>query len=101
MIRAVRDVSYDPETCNFLLQAGLASFKGGIVIVSHSAPFIASFCKELWIVRAKTSAKGLQKNVCNSHGPSRIEVNHVACEADFDEAYASFTNEILADIGTA
>mmetsp|Transcript_48509 Transcript_48509/g.96657 ORF Transcript_48509/g.96657 Transcript_48509/m.96657 type:complete len:794 (-) Transcript_48509:349-2730(-) len=62
------------------LQVGIGSFKGGIIAISHSADFVASFCKELWIL----------KN-------GRIAIHHTEILDDFEKAYSTYSNSILAE----
>ena len=62
------------------LQIGMGNFKGGIIAISHSADFIASFCRELWVL----------ERGC-------VGVHHVGTLADFDMAFSSYSNRILAE----
>ena len=62
------------------LQLALGGFQGGIVAVSHSADFLASFSKELWIVDR-----------------ARVSIHHTENEADFDAAYSQYCDTILAE----
>ena len=62
------------------LQVGIGSFKGGVVAISHSADFVASFCSELWIVER-----------------GKVSVHHVGCPTDFEAAFGQYSNSILAE----
>lgn len=62
------------------LQVGIGGFKGAIIAISHSADFVASFCKELWILE---------------HG--RVAIHHIESLDDFEKAYSTYSNSILAE----
>jgi ATPase subunit of ABC transporter with duplicated ATPase domains len=60
------------------LSSAVAEFGGAIVLVSHNRGFIASFCKELWLV------------VNN-----RVHVRHTDIDGSFDNAFEEYTSMVL------
>jgi len=63
------------------LQLGLHSFAGGVVIISHSAPFMSSFCEELWTVQG-----------------GYVRVKHLDDAYDFEQEYSAYCKAIVADM---
>ncbi|KAL1511685.1 hypothetical protein AB1Y20_004975 [Prymnesium parvum] len=62
------------------LKAGIAGFKGGVVAISHSADFVASFCKEVWVLKG-----------------GRLATHHVEDSSDFGQVFSDYCNTILAE----
>ena len=62
------------------LLAGVDSFKGGIIAISHSPDFIASFVKELWILER-----------------GRVGIHHICSLDDFEAAFSKYSRRILAE----
>ena len=66
------------------LAPALAAFAGGVVAVSHSSSFLASWCSELWILRAGTGA---------------VERHPVADRVEFEAAFGRYCDGFLSEFG--